>query len=59
MIQHYTWPDLGEEVVFKHLRGRVVARVMGEMFFTIHNYAGDYYNIDLAEFILDQIRNPV
>jgi len=58
MKQYYSWPDLGDEIVFEHLRGRVVTRVMSEFFFTIHNHDGNYYNIDLADFIVDQIKNP-
>lgn len=58
MKQYYSWPDLGEEIKYEHLHGCVVTRNVGELFFTIHDFRGDYYNIDLADFIVDQIKNP-
>ena len=59
MKQHYSWPDLGEEITYKHLKGVVVSRNMGDLFFTIRPKEGNFYNIDLVDFIVDQIRNTV
>jgi hypothetical protein len=56
-MTHYRWPELGEKITYKHLSGKVVSRHMGELFFTIHADGGNYYNIDLVDFIVDQIRN--
>jgi hypothetical protein len=56
-MTHYQWPELGEQISHLHLSGKVVSRHEEELFFTIHADGGDYYNIDLVDFIVDQIRN--
>lgn len=56
-MNFYRWPELGEHIVYKHLSGKVVSRHAGELFFTIHADVGDYYNIDLVDFIVDKIKS--
>lgn len=59
MKQYYSWPDLGDHITYKHLSGYVVSRNAGGQFFVIHADGGDYYNIDLVDFVVDQIRNGI
>ena len=57
MKQYYSWPELGDTVTYKGTTGKVVSHNMGELFFTIHADVGNFYNVDLADFVFDQIRN--
>jgi hypothetical protein len=59
MIQHYTWPDLGERIQYKGLTGTIVSRHIGPMEFTVmfDNFQMGVV-VKLEDFIVDQIRNP-
>lgn len=58
MNQHYSWPELGEDVCYRHVLGVVVARRMGTMELCIRDHFGSYIDVKLEDFIVDQIRNP-
>lgn len=54
---HYRWPDLGEHIEHKTIRGTVVSRSMGEQSFTVRDDFGGYFEIKLEDFILEEIRH--
>lgn len=58
-MSYYRWPKIGEHITYLHLSGKVVSCHTKELFFTIHADAGDYYNIDFVDFMVDKIRQSV
>lgn len=58
MKEHYTWPDLGETVIYKDFTGIVTSRHAGLMEMSIRNSDGVSIYVKLEDFIVDQIRNP-
>jgi len=58
MKEHYTWPDLGETVMYENFTGIVTSRHVGLMQMNIRNSSGVVITVKLEDFIVDQIRNP-
>lgn len=56
-VNHYHWPDLGERIKHKTIEGIVTSRRMREMSFTVRDNFGQYFDIELEEFIVEEIRH--
>lgn len=59
MKEHYTWPDLGEEVEYNGEYGIVTSRWAGMMSLGIKLKDGRNIIVKLEDYIVYRIRNPL